>query len=169
MKCRNSLVKRDAKFSDAVENCKTIKFARTKSCMANLLGTRDLWVWRQIIHSWSTDLTVAIWCKICWDLWSLLISRISMASPVGTWWSWGCCPVPQIFFPLPGDLLAQSHFLRNFLRDTSEERVKVYLYEKRHMCCGSKRSWTVKVFKGHWKVTFPSFPHSVTVRSSATT
>ncbi|CAL1143126.1 unnamed protein product [Cladocopium goreaui] len=37
------------------------------------------------------------------------------------------------FFPLPGDLLAQSHFLRNFLRDTSEERVKVYLYEKRHM------------------------------------
>ena len=38
------------------------------------------------------------------------------------------------FFPLPGDLLAQSHFLRNFLRDTPEDRVKVYLYEKRHMC-----------------------------------
>ena len=49
------------------------------------------------------------------------------------------------FFPLPGDLLAQSHFLRNFLRDTSEERVKVYLYEKRHMSCGSKTSWTIKV------------------------
>lgn len=37
------------------------------------------------------------------------------------------------FFPLPGDLLAQSHFLRNFLRDTPEDRVKVHLYEHRHM------------------------------------
>ncbi|CAK9108431.1 unnamed protein product [Durusdinium trenchii] len=37
------------------------------------------------------------------------------------------------FFPLPGDLLAQSHFLRSFLRDTPEDKVSVHLYEQRHM------------------------------------
>jgi len=39
------------------------------------------------------------------------------------------------FYPLPGDLLAQTHFLRRFLRDTREveDRVTVSLYDKRHM------------------------------------
>eukprot|EP00928_Gymnodinium_smaydae_P093095 TRINITY_DN77111_c0_g1_i1.p1 TRINITY_DN77111_c0_g1~~TRINITY_DN77111_c0_g1_i1.p1 ORF type:complete len:295 (-),score=69.08 TRINITY_DN77111_c0_g1_i1:320-1204(-) len=39
------------------------------------------------------------------------------------------------FYPLPGDLLAQTHFLRRFLRDTSayRDRVKVHLYEQKHM------------------------------------
>ena len=37
------------------------------------------------------------------------------------------------FYPLPGDLLAQTHFLRNFLRDTPSQRVKVHLYGHRHM------------------------------------
>jgi len=39
------------------------------------------------------------------------------------------------FFPVPGDLLAQTHFLRGFLRDTlwCEELVNVYLHGKRHM------------------------------------
>ncbi|CAE7945362.1 cls [Symbiodinium necroappetens] len=37
------------------------------------------------------------------------------------------------FYPLPGDLLAQTHFLRNFLRDTPSQQVKVHLYGHRHM------------------------------------
>eukprot|EP00440_Ansanella_granifera_P068298 gb/GFBE01074094.1/.p1 GENE.gb/GFBE01074094.1/~~gb/GFBE01074094.1/.p1 ORF type:complete len:483 (+),score=98.22 gb/GFBE01074094.1/:1-1449(+) len=37
------------------------------------------------------------------------------------------------FYPLPGDLLAQTWFLRRFLRDTPEDKVKVHLYEHRHM------------------------------------
>mmetsp|Transcript_43862 Transcript_43862/g.113271 ORF Transcript_43862/g.113271 Transcript_43862/m.113271 type:complete len:494 (-) Transcript_43862:114-1595(-) len=39
------------------------------------------------------------------------------------------------FFPLPGDLLAQTHFLRRFLRETRghEDRVHVDLYQKGHM------------------------------------
>ncbi|CAE8651645.1 unnamed protein product, partial [Polarella glacialis] len=42
------------------------------------------------------------------------------------------------FYPLPGDLLAQTYFLRSFLRDSreceeSQGEVKVHLYEQRHM------------------------------------
>eukprot|EP00927_Polykrikos_kofoidii_P046062 TRINITY_DN40249_c0_g1_i1.p1 TRINITY_DN40249_c0_g1~~TRINITY_DN40249_c0_g1_i1.p1 ORF type:complete len:486 (-),score=60.43 TRINITY_DN40249_c0_g1_i1:631-2088(-) len=39
------------------------------------------------------------------------------------------------FYPLPGDLLAQTHFLGRFLRETrsKEEDVKVHLYSRRHM------------------------------------
>jgi len=39
------------------------------------------------------------------------------------------------FYPLPGDLLAQTHFLRRFLTATQsyQERVAVHLYDKRHM------------------------------------
>ncbi|CAE7710113.1 cls [Symbiodinium microadriaticum] len=37
------------------------------------------------------------------------------------------------FYPLPGDLLAQTHFLRSFLRDTPSQQVKVHLYGHRHM------------------------------------
>merc|ERR1712039_200699 len=39
------------------------------------------------------------------------------------------------FCPLPGDLLAQTHFLGRFLREAQgfEDRVAVHLYEKRHM------------------------------------
>lgn len=39
------------------------------------------------------------------------------------------------FYPLPGDLLAQQHFLRRFLRETRgyEDLVSVHLYSRRHM------------------------------------
>jgi len=39
------------------------------------------------------------------------------------------------FYPLPGDLLAQTHFLRRFLKETTgyEDTVSVNLYSKRHM------------------------------------
>jgi len=43
------------------------------------------------------------------------------------------------FYPIPGDLLAQRHFLRRFLRATAESgggdggRVTVHLYDRRHM------------------------------------
>eukprot|EP00929_Paragymnodinium_shiwhaense_P064929 TRINITY_DN32602_c0_g1_i1.p1 TRINITY_DN32602_c0_g1~~TRINITY_DN32602_c0_g1_i1.p1 ORF type:complete len:510 (-),score=134.91 TRINITY_DN32602_c0_g1_i1:333-1862(-) len=41
------------------------------------------------------------------------------------------------FWPLPGDLLAQSHFLRRFLKESRrnevEDRVNVHLYRERHM------------------------------------
>lgn len=39
------------------------------------------------------------------------------------------------FYPVPGDLLAQTHFLRRFLKETQghEDRVAVHLYGQRHM------------------------------------
>merc|ERR1711920_1220140 len=39
------------------------------------------------------------------------------------------------FYPLPGDLLAQTHFLRRFLQETKghEDKVSVHLYAERHM------------------------------------
>eukprot|EP00933_Yihiella_yeosuensis_P043011 TRINITY_DN37704_c0_g1_i1.p1 TRINITY_DN37704_c0_g1~~TRINITY_DN37704_c0_g1_i1.p1 ORF type:complete len:496 (+),score=92.68 TRINITY_DN37704_c0_g1_i1:110-1597(+) len=40
------------------------------------------------------------------------------------------------FYPLPGDLMAQTYFLRRFLRETEayeKDQVKVHLYDKRHM------------------------------------
>lgn len=60
MKCRNSLVKRDAKFSDAVENCKTIKFARTRAVWPISLGL----VIYEYDNKLFTDNCVALWAPI---------------------------------------------------------------------------------------------------------